>query len=986
MLDTPAEFKQHHHVKAVDLLIKSELPEDIREFLTDMDDKSINNVLVELYKRHPDKYREISHRIATIGREASYRQGETISLKDLLPVVDRGSILNQMDKEVAMLLKEFKGDPDTFKKKREEVWLKYSGLLEKATTAGARTSFNNIGMSVFSGARGKPAQIQAMLTTPALYQDQDDKTIPLFIRHSFSEGLRPGEYMAGTYGARKSVISTKVATAKGGDLAKLMSQANANLVITEKDCKVDNGIAYDVDDPVTRNRILQKQAGSLPAGTLLDRHAQAQLRKEKVKRVVARSPLTCKADGLCAQCVGMTFDNRFPKMGEHVGITAANALCLHGSTKVMMSDYSWKKLRLIKKGDKVLGFNENGTFTPTPVLDVVHQGKQPVFEFRFKSRTGSVSILSTPNHVFLASGYNNKTSKKLERVNREVGSLKAKRQQGENWGLERAFGYAEPENPVDEKYAFILGLLLGDGNIGPSSIKLSCYDPSLTQEVKDYLEELGIKLNGTDRTDKGDFIISTYPEENPLRKRLEELGLWGSRTRNKFIPEEVIQTWSHDSVCKLLAGLYASDGYIGAKQEVIKFTSASEGLAEGVAEILRGRFMLPGVYLTPFQRHTSWEYDVRVRNRTGMHRLASYLEPHMLGKKKHALRQTIKAHQEFDRDIVYMNKCKPVGLRNTYDLVLGNKTHMFVTEGLLLTHNSEPITQGALGAKHTAGQAKGKKQYGGFDILSQFVQSPEEYQHRAMVAPEDGIVTEVSEAPQGGTIVKVNDQEIYVPAGYPVTVKQGDNVEDGDQLSEGIVDVRDIVNRKGLGAGRKYYTERLQEIYADSGMNAHKKNLEILARGALASVNIDDEMDDMDYLPDDAANYSEVARKWKPKNVTELNVAHNPAGWLTKDTLHHTAGTRVTRSLLKELSKEGIETVPITNDKPPFSPRMDRLRVASHANRDWLASMSTSYLKDQLNDAAVRGMETNVKENQHWAPRIAVGEGFGQDIERTGKF
>ena len=45
-----------------------------------------------------------------------------------------------------------------------------------------------------------------MLSTPGLYTDANDNVIPLFIRNSFAEGLRPAEYLAGTYGARKSVL------------------------------------------------------------------------------------------------------------------------------------------------------------------------------------------------------------------------------------------------------------------------------------------------------------------------------------------------------------------------------------------------------------------------------------------------------------------------------------------------------------------------------------------------------------------------------------------------------------------------------------------------------------------------------------------------------------------------------------------------------------------------------------------------------------
>lgn len=745
-------------VKAVDLLVEQIVPKDLQGMLNTYSAKEMNNFLLVLSQKYPDKYVDISHRLAKAGLDVTYYQGDSMGLEDTEQVLDRDHILKQMDSEIDELQKEYRNDPEEFRKRRENVWLKYNDLILKKTTQEANRKGNAMGMSVMSGARGKPQQVQAMLSTPGLYQDANGKIIPIFVRNSFSEGLRPLELMAGTFGARSAVVSTKRATAQGGDIGKLMAQATGKLLVTEKDCGVRNGLKYDLDAEALPGKVLAADTGSLKRGTILDRHALGILQKDGIKKVVARSPITCKADGLCAKCVGKMMDsNDLPQVGDHVGITAANALsepltqgalCLHEDTKVKMGDGKPKPIKDIKVGDKVMGADKSGKYLEVTVLDVFENAKKYCYTFT-----------------------------------------------------------------------------IGDK-------KVTC---SLQHE---------------------------FPDEKGVKKPI-----------GKFRKGENVLT------------------------------------AEGVVPLMR-------------------------------------------------------------KD--------DYGMARTFDLHVDHEDHLFVLDNWLIVSNS---------AKHVAGQAKGKQGYGGLDIVTQFVQSPEEYQHRATVASVAGKVEQINPAPQGGVFIRVGGQDHYAPQGYDPMVKVGDDVDEGDQLSDGLMDVRDVVRYKGLGAGRKYYVDRLQQIYKDSGLNAHPKNLEIVARGALNTVTLDDFMDGMDALPDDAVEYNKVTRVWEPENEIQTSpddTARNT--YLSRDTLHYTAGTKLGRAQLKDIRDAGITQIHTVKDKPPFTSNMDRLRVASHYNDDWLASMSSSYLKKQLGEGAVRGADTNVNENQHWAPRLAYGKGFGEKIRETGKF
>jgi DNA-directed RNA polymerase subunit beta' len=613
-------------MKAVQLMFNDLLPEDLRDHKRALDAKAVGKLLAVVAERYPERYSRIANGISDLGRHASYTQGETLTLNDLRPTFDREKEFAGMDAEIAAAKKTAK-TPEEFEQTRNDIWERWSKKLEKLTGDTALAQGNNLAYAVVSGARGKAQQLQAMLTSPGVYADYKGRVIPVFARHSFSDGLRPAEFLAGTFGARQSVISTKSSTAKGGDFGKQAAQVTSNLVVSSKDCGTSNGIDLPGDDPSLRGRVLAKDIAGFPAGTVIDRHVLPALAKLKTP-VLVRSALTCSAEhGICAHCAGARMNGVLPRVGEHVGIAAAQAI-------------------------------------------------------------------------------------------------------------------------------------------------------------------------------------------------------------------------------------------------------------------------------------------------------------------------------------------------------------------------SEPVTQGALSAKHTAGMHSGKKVYSGFNVINQFVQSPEVFPDRAEVSTVHGKVDRIEPAPQGGSFVYVGDTQHYAPSGYAPTVKVGDSVEAGDQLSEGIVDPSDVVKYRGLGEGRRYYSQRLKQALDDSGLHANLRNTEMMARGAIDHVVIDDPDGVGEFLPDDTVSYNRIAQVAPPPdNTKRMELGKQVSGmYLQEPVLHYTIGTQLTPKMMDRMQAAGIKEAHVASAPPKFYPEMVRLRTASHNSPDWLARMGTSYLKTNLAESAARGADTNIEANTNWAPRLAIGKDFGKNVATTGKF
>jgi DNA-directed RNA polymerase subunit beta' len=109
----------------------------------------------------------------------------------------------------------------------------------------------------------------------------------------------------------------------------------------------------------------------------------------------------------------------------------------------------------------------------------------------------------------------------------------------------------------------------------------------------------------------------------------------------------------------------------------------------------------------------------------------------------------------------------------------------------------ERATQVTLQKFHTGGAVGGASV--GFSRIEQLLQLPETVKGRAALAPESGRITKIERAPAGGSFVFVNQGgKIFVPQELGLSVKVGDNVKAGDQLtSQGVLKPQDLLAATG---------------------------------------------------------------------------------------------------------------------------------------------------------------------------------------------
>lgn len=310
------------------------------------------------------------------------------------------------------------------------------------------------------------------------------------------------------------------------------------------------------------------------------------------------------------------------------------------------------------------------------------------------------------------------------------------------------------------------------------------------------------------------------------------------------------------------------------------------------------------------------------------------------------------------------------GVVNTYDIEVGHPDHLFVLANGLVVSNS---------AKHTGGVAGASKAVSGFDYINQLVQVPKTFKGGAAHANVDGIVQAVVPAPAGGHFVTVDGTKHYVGAGYNVTVNKGDRVEAGDVISEGEPNPAIITHHKGIGEGRRYFIKAFQNAMKSANLKAHRRNVEVLARGLINHVRLTDEVGDN--VPDDIVPYSMLEASYKPRNGFKALPPKAAVGrYLERPYLHYTIGTKIKPSMLKDFDDFNISNVEVHDEPPPFEPEMVRGMSNLHHDPDFMTRMFGSGLKGSLLDAVHRGGTSS-----ETGTSFVAGRARAVDFGRVGK-
>jgi len=89
----------------------------------------------------------------------------------------------------------------------------------------------------------------------------------------------------------------------------------------------------------------------------------------------------------------------------------------------------------------------------------------------------------------------------------------------------------------------------------------------------------------------------------------------------------------------------------------------------------------------------------------------------------------------------------------------------------------------------------------------------------------------------------VQEQKFTIPKSQKLKIKDGDLISVGTPLSEGYLDIDDILTIKGLRSAQIYLLDEIQDVYESQGIAIHDKHFEVIIRKMSDKVIIEDEGD-----------------------------------------------------------------------------------------------------------------------------------------------
>ncbi|MEK7109719.1 MAG: DNA-directed RNA polymerase subunit beta', partial [Patescibacteria group bacterium] len=89
----------------------------------------------------------------------------------------------------------------------------------------------------------------------------------------------------------------------------------------------------------------------------------------------------------------------------------------------------------------------------------------------------------------------------------------------------------------------------------------------------------------------------------------------------------------------------------------------------------------------------------------------------------------------------------------------------------------------------------------------------------------------------------IQEQKFTIPKSQKLKIKDGDLISVGAALSEGYLDIDDILAIKGLRSAQIYLLDEIQDVYESQGISIHDKHFEVIIRKMSDKVIIEDEGD-----------------------------------------------------------------------------------------------------------------------------------------------
>ena len=244
-------------------------------------------------------------------------------------------------------------------------------------------------------------------------------------------------------------------------------------------------------------------------------------------------------------------------------------------------------------------------------------------------------------------------------------------------------GAAEFSGKIPSVFSpYVLGVLLGDGNLSTNgNIGISSADKDILDRVSDELPD-GFILRHSANYDYRIKSVSrdgwADKRKSPLKVELARLGLLGTNSFTKFVPDEYKFVDSRSRM-ELLRGLMDTDGSIGLVSRM-EFSTTSERLANDVAWLVRSL----GGKCKKTERVTTYTYLGETKSGVKSYRLAVKIMENPF----YVSRKACKFYPIKRRKDRILHRIVKVGEKPCRCISVDSPDSTYLTDDFIVTHNT----------------------------------------------------------------------------------------------------------------------------------------------------------------------------------------------------------------------------------------------------------------------------------------------------------
>ncbi len=322
---------------------------------------TLEEIIDQVFKRYKttetstmlDSLKDLGFKYSTIA-------GITISMADVVTSKDKDKIVEESQKMVDKINKQYKRGLITEEERFNKVIETWNGAKDKVQEEleeiANKEVDNPIFMMMHSKARGNISNFTQIAGMRGIMAKPDGSSVEIPVLSNFKEGLSVAEFFLSTHGARKGSADTALKTADSGYLTRRLVDVSQDIIVREEDCGTDQGVVVrdfinektgavieslhdrivgrftnkKVIHPETKEVIVDKL--QMITESLADKIVAAGITEVEIRTV-----LTCSTvNGVCQKCYGRNLaTGNLVEIGEAVGVMAAQSIGEPGTQLTM---------------------------------------------------------------------------------------------------------------------------------------------------------------------------------------------------------------------------------------------------------------------------------------------------------------------------------------------------------------------------------------------------------------------------------------------------------------------------------------------------------------------------------------------------------------------------------------------------------------------------------------------------------------------------